>query len=105
MARYIEREKAIKNISQIRVELVGARATILAEALRSYRDAVLKVLKETPTTDVVPRSEVVEEILNLLSVFNKDHSKNHSIKLICTRYGIDTKKYIGEGSDNGREQS
>lgn len=50
-------------------------------------------------------SEVVKDILNLLSVFNKDHSKNHSIKIICTRYGIDTKKYIGEGSDNGREQS
>lgn len=53
---YIEREKAIENVSQIRLEVVGARAvgkTIFTEALRIYRDAVLKSLNEAPTADVV----------------------------------------------------
>lgn len=53
---YIERDAAIENVSQIRLEVVGARAvgkTIFTEALRIYRDAVLKSLNEAPTADVV----------------------------------------------------
>ena len=53
---YIEKEKAIENVSQIRLEVVGARAvgkTIFTEALHIYRDAVLKSLNEAPTADVV----------------------------------------------------
>lgn len=53
---YIEKEKAVENVSQIRLEVVGARAvgkTIFTEALRTYRDAVLKSLNEAPTADVV----------------------------------------------------
>ena len=53
---YIEKEKALENVSQIRLEMVGARAvgkTIFTEALRIYRDSVLKSLNEAPTSDVV----------------------------------------------------
>lgn len=52
---YIEKEKAIENVSQIRLEVVGGRAvgkTILTEALHTYRDAVLKSLNEALTADV-----------------------------------------------------
>ena len=53
---YIEKEKAVENVSQIRLKVVGSRAaekTIFTEALRIYRDAVLKSLNEAPTADVV----------------------------------------------------
>ena len=53
---YIEKEKALENVSKIRLEVVGARAngkTIFTEALRIYRDAVLKSLNEALTADVI----------------------------------------------------
>lgn len=53
---YIDREKAIENVSQIRIEVQSERAvgkTIFIEALHTYRDAVLKTLNKAPTADVV----------------------------------------------------
>lgn len=45
-------------------------------------------------------SEVVMDILDLLSNFNKDGGNDYAIKLICTRYNMDRKRYIGDTYEN-----
>lgn len=55
MPEYIEREALIEKISSISVTVMGVRSgkTLFNEALKSYREAVLKNIKEAPTADVV----------------------------------------------------
>lgn len=55
MAEYIEREALIEKILSISVTVMGVRSgkTLFYEALKSYREAVLKIIKKAPTADVV----------------------------------------------------
>lgn len=52
---YINREKAVENVSNIRLEVLSTRAvgkSLFLEAINLYHDTVLKTLREAPTADV-----------------------------------------------------
>ena len=61
--RYIDADKVKEKILNIGVLVMCGRSggkTIFTEALNSYREKVLQAIDDTPTADVVPRSEVEE---------------------------------------------